>query len=93
MTHQQRTAVSIVTGPNGAHAPSQLPDGDLFVGHDVSKVGAHLWKKHHAERPPQALSHWELPNITPSLSHYCLNPKRPSLEVLGPKAEPDKEEG
>lgn len=54
MTHQQRTAVSVVTGPDGAHAPPQLPDGDLFVGHDVSKVGAHLWKKRHAERPPQA---------------------------------------
>lgn len=43
MTHQERTAVSIVTGPDGAHAPAQLPNGDLSVGHDVSKVGAHLW--------------------------------------------------
>lgn len=51
MTHQERTTVSVVTGPDGAQAPPQLPDGDLSVGHDVSKVGAHLWENT-MQRPP-----------------------------------------
>lgn len=45
MTYQETTAVSIVAGPDGAHAPPQLPDGNLSWNHDVSKVGAHLWEK------------------------------------------------
>lgn len=34
--------VSIVTGPDGAHATPELSDGDFPVGHDVSEVGANL---------------------------------------------------
>lgn len=45
LTHQERMAVSIVTGPDGAHASPELSDGDLPVGHDVCEVGAHLWGK------------------------------------------------
>lgn len=45
LTHQERMAVSIVTGPDGAHATPELSDGDLPVGHDVCEVGAHLWGK------------------------------------------------
>lgn len=37
-------AVSTVTGPDGAHAPPEFSDGDLSWGHNVSKVGAHLWE-------------------------------------------------
>lgn len=48
--------------------------------------------KNAMQRDHHKLSHWELLNITLSLSHYYLNPNRPSLEVLGPKAEPNKEE-
>lgn len=34
--------VSIVTGPDGAHATPELSDGDFPVGHDVSEVSANL---------------------------------------------------
>lgn len=50
-------AVPKVTGPNGAHASPQLPDGDLPLGHDVRQVGAHLGGKPHgcnlAGDPPE----------------------------------------
>lgn len=53
--------VSIVTGPDGAHATPELADGDFPVGHDVSEVGANLCAgEHDAQRSVLALCHCEL---------------------------------
>lgn len=62
LAHQERMAVSIVTGPDRAHASPELSDGDLPVGHNVCKVGAHLWgrKKHNTQRPAQTVCCCEL---------------------------------
>lgn len=58
---QERMAVSIVTGPDGAHASPELSDGDLPVGHDVCEVGAH--------RGPRR---WRLPQVAFAISRAQL---------------------